>query len=40
MFVGNLYNFGFKIKIFFLKKLIDAPFILNNLVSKRFALTI
>jgi hypothetical protein len=40
MFVRNLYNFGFKIKTFFLKKLIEARLVLNNLVSKRFAATI
>jgi len=40
MFVRNLYKSGFKIKTFFLKKLIEARLVLNNLVSKRFASTI
>jgi len=38
--VRNPYNFGFRIKTFFLKKLIEARLVLNNLVSKRSAATI
>ena len=36
MLARNLYNFGFKTKTFFLKKLIEAFLLLNRLDLRRF----